>query len=326
MKIRLKIFTTIFSVLACCGLAFGEANDFVASNTFDGASALANVTSGGFNSAFGWFSLFSNSDAFFNTGAGAGTLAFNNAADNTAVGAGAMLFNTAGIDNTAVGVDALAFNDSENNDTAIGAFAGFNMTGGNNTAVGSLDINSFDGITEGHDNTVVGRNAGGGITSGSDNTIVGGDSGTSFFTLDNNVYIGRHVEPPNGLPFESNTIRIGSGVSGNPSNGSLSACFIDGILANPVPQASGNSIVTIDPVTAQLGVTTDFAANKVAEQEKKIEEQQASIAELKSTIALQAKGMEVLTAQLKEQGVQIQKVSAQLEVNKPAAKVVVNKP
>jgi hypothetical protein len=36
--------------------------------------------------------------------------------------------------------------------------------------------------------------------------------------------------------------------------------------------------------------------------------------------------MEVLTAQLKEQAAQIQKVSAQVEVNQPAAKVAVNKP
>jgi hypothetical protein len=34
--------------------------------------------------------------------------------------------------------------------------------------------------------------------------------------------------------------------------------------------------------------------------------------------------MEVLTAQLREQGAQIQKVSAQVEMNKPAAKVVNN--
>jgi hypothetical protein len=33
----------------------------------------------------------------------------------------------------------------------------------------------------------------------------------------------------------------------------------------------------------------------------------------------------MLTAQLKEQAAQIQKVNAQLEMNKPAAKVVVNK-
>jgi len=34
--------------------------------------------------------------------------------------------------------------------------------------------------------------------------------------------------------------------------------------------------------------------------------------------------MEVLTAQLKEQAAQIQKVSAQVEMSKPAAKVVNN--
>jgi hypothetical protein len=47
---------------------------------------------------------------------------------------------------------------------------------------------------------------------------------------------------------------------------------------------------------------------------------------LTATVAQQQKGMEVLTAQLKEQAAQIQKVSAQLEMSKPAAKVVVNKP
>jgi hypothetical protein len=36
--------------------------------------------------------------------------------------------------------------------------------------------------------------------------------------------------------------------------------------------------------------------------------------------------MEVLTARLKEQAAQIQKVSAQFEVNKPAPQVVLNNP
>ena len=46
---------------------------------------------------------------------------------------------------------------------------------------------------------------------------------------------------------------------------------------------------------------------------------------LEVTIAQQAKGMEVLTAQLKEQAAQIQKVSAQVEVNKAAPQTVANK-
>jgi endosialidase-like protein len=59
--------------------------------------------------------------------------------------------------------------------------------------------------------------------------------------------------------------------------------------------------------------------NEFLKEHKKVEEQQASIAELRSTVG-------VLTAQLKEQAAQIQKVSAQIEVNKPAPQVVVNKP
>src|SRR5437667_6945014 len=47
---------------------------------------------------------------------------------------------------------------------------------------------------------------------------------------------------------------------------------------------------------------------------------------LETTVAQQQKGMKVLTAQLKEQATQIQKVSAQLEVKQPAPQVVATKP
>ena len=49
----------------------------------------------------------------------------------------------------------------------------------------------------------------------------------------------------------------------------------------------------------------------------KNEEQQAPIAQLKS-------GMEALTATVKEQAAQIQKVSAQLEATKPMPQIVAN--
>ncbi len=65
--------------------------------------------------------------------------------------------------------------------------------------------------------------------------------------------------------------------------------------------------------------------NEFLKEHKKVEEQQASIADLKSTVTSQQKEMQVLTAQLKEQAAQIQKVSAQLEASKPAPKVVANK-
>jgi hypothetical protein len=43
-------------------------------------------------------------------------------------------------------------------------------------------------------------------------------------------------------------------------------------------------------------------------------------------VARQQKQIETLTAQLKEQAAQIQKVSAQVEVNKPAPQIVASKP
>src|SRR5437899_9418929 len=106
MKNRSTTFIIILSVFACFGLfsrAQGNEGDIGGGNTVEGANALSGVTTGGFNTGLGWFSLFTNSDAFFNTGVGAGALAFNDAANNTAVGAAAMLFNTTGEDNTAVG-------------------------------------------------------------------------------------------------------------------------------------------------------------------------------------------------------------------------------
>ena len=59
--------------------------------------------------------------------------------------------------------------------------------------------------------------------------------------------------------------------------------------------------------------------NEFLKEHKKVEELQAIVAQ-------QQKGMDVLTAQLKEQAAQIQKVSAEVEVNKPESQVVVNKP
>jgi len=50
------------------------------------------------------------------------------------------------------------------------------------------------------------------------------------------------------------------------------------------------------------------------------------VQKLQETVTQQQQQIETLTAQLKENAAQIQKASDQLEMNKPAAKVVVNKP
>ena len=57
--------------------------------------------------------------------------------------------------------------------------------------------------------------------------------------------------------------------------------------------------------------------NEFLKAHQKLEAQEATIAELKSTVAQQHKGMEALTAQ-------VQKVSAQIEVNKPTPQLTAN--
>lgn len=69
--------------------------------------------------------------------------------------------------------------------------------------------------------------------------------------------------------------------------------------------------------TVRYDAVNAMLLNEFLKEHKKVEEQQTSITELKSTVALQQK-------QLKEQAAQIQKVSAQLELSKSAPHTVGN--
>jgi hypothetical protein len=57
--------------------------------TFQGDGALITNTIGSGSTAFGWRSLFANTDGSFNTGIGGGALVLNNGTSNTAVFFGA---------------------------------------------------------------------------------------------------------------------------------------------------------------------------------------------------------------------------------------------
>ena len=82
--------------------------------------------------------------------------------------------------------------------------------------------------------------------------------------------------------------------------------------------------VRYDAVNAMLLNEFLKEHRKVEAQDRRLGGQEATITELKLTIAQQQKAMETVTAQLKEQAAQIQKVSAQIEVSKPAPQVVNN--
>ncbi len=92
--------------------------------------------------------------------------------------------------------------------------------------------------------------------------------------------------------------------------------------------------VRYDQVNAMLLNEFLKEHRKVEEQSSKIQQEEATITELKSMVAKQQKGLQAVTARLEQQAVQIQKVSTQfaaanpsqggVEGSKPASRVVSN--
>src|SRR5437762_8995390 len=137
MKTRLKIFTTVLSVLACCAflqtmqaqlppeIPGNPDGCYPAFTTAEGCNALHQLLGGIGNTGVGWYSNFLAGDASFNTGVGAGTLALTSRTgagtdsnSNTAVGTAAMILNLTGSNNTAVGTNALVNNMVASDNTA----------------------------------------------------------------------------------------------------------------------------------------------------------------------------------------------------------------
>jgi hypothetical protein len=163
--------------------------------TAEGQKALFSLTTGAANTAVGWFSLFTNAGGSFNTATGAGSLLFNTADNNTACGAAALLFNTTGSGNTALGIATLLHNDFGGGNTADGAYAlSSNTEGSFNTASGdSTLVNN----TIGNNNTAFGASALVFNTEGSRNTAVGIGAGSSVTTANNVICIGFNVAGTN---------------------------------------------------------------------------------------------------------------------------------
>jgi hypothetical protein len=95
-----------------------------------------------------------------------------------------------------------------------------------------------------------------------------------------------------------------------------------GLIAEDVAEVSPELVIPDKegkPLSVRYEDVNVMLLNEFLKEHKKVEDQQASISQLKSE-------MQTMVAQLKEQAAQIQKVSAQLQVGKPAPQIVVNKP
>jgi hypothetical protein len=141
-------------------------------NTATGALALVGNTTGGGNTATGHAALRFNTTGTGNTAVGGQALTSNTTGSgNTASGGGALGSNTTGANSTAIGSGALLDNTVGNSNTAIGYFAlDSNTTGGNNVAVGN---STLPGIATGVGNIAVGYQAGSQLDNGNNNIYIG---------------------------------------------------------------------------------------------------------------------------------------------------------
>src|SRR5215211_535599 len=140
------------------------------SNTANGANALAFNTTGSENTAIGNGALFNNTESG-NTANGANALFANTTGIvNTAMGRNALATNIAGAVNTAIGNDAVRNNTTGDSNTAVGngALRSLN-TGVNNTAVGDRALVGNTGSF----NTALGFRAGSDLTTGQNNIDIG---------------------------------------------------------------------------------------------------------------------------------------------------------
>ncbi len=300
-------------------------------NTAIGDSALLYNTTGDENTANGYQALFLNTTGGGNTAIGGHALWDNTTGTaNTAIGDVALFLNTTGSSNTAVGAGALHLGGDSN--TALGLNAGYDITGANNIDIGA----NVYGVG-GESNTI--RIGNTDIT----DTFIGGISGTTVASgaavlVDSSGHLGtvtsskrfkEEIRPMNKtseaiFSLEPVTFRYRKEI--DPAGTSQFGLIAEEVAkVNPtlvLPDKEGK------PYSVRYEAVNAMLLNEFLKEHCKNEEQEAKIAEQRkdfdATIARQQKEIEAITATVKEQAAQIQKVSAQVEVNKPAPQIALH--
>ncbi len=302
-------------------------------NTADGDFALQSNTTGNNNTANGTNALFSNATGNNNTADGFDALSQNTTGhNNTANGYFALSSNTTGSDNTAEGFQALE-NSTGSNNIALGSNAGVHLTtGSNNIDIGALGA-------PGESNTIRIGKVGvqklaymqgiSGATVALGVTVIVGTNG-HLGTVTSSARFKEAIKPMDKaseaiLALKPVTFRYKKELDpqGIPQFG-LVAEQVEKVNSDLVARDEKGQVYTVRYEAVNAMLLNEFLKEhrKVEEQGCKLQGQEATISQLKSTVARQQKGMEALAASLKEQAAQIQKVSAQLELSKPAPQML----
>ena len=324
-------------------------------NTATGLQALFSNTTGNNNTATGYFALSESSTGSNNTASGVQALYFNFAGNNdTANGVNALFSNTTGSNNTANGVNALSSNTTGSDNTADGAGALLiNGTGSFNIALGR---NAGNRLANGDYNIDIGNRGARGeartIRIGTEeihkHTFIAGISGVTVaggvgVIIDTDGHLGTVVVvnssgqlgvAPSSRRFKQNVQAMGDAsdilLALRPvtfrykKELDLEGIPQFGLVAEQVEKVNPDLVARDEqgkPYTVRYEAVNAMLLNEFLKQHRTVEELKK---DFQATIAQQQNEIKALAATVKEQAAQIQKVSAQVELSKPAPQTVLN--
>jgi hypothetical protein len=319
-------------------------------NTANGAGALLHNTIGSNNTASGANALFGNTSGDFNTATGFDALVNNTTGEkNTANGDGALFGNIDGAQNNAVGYQALLSHQTGSFNNAFGALALVGDTAGvGNTAIGD---SALQNNSTGNSNTAIGSSAGFNATTGDGNVYVGagmlGVAGENDHTYIRNI----NATSVSGGGTDTVTVNLTTGLLGHLSS---SRRYKESIKAM---ENTSEAVYQLKPVTyrykKEIDSTQSPAFGLIAEEVAKVspdlvarnaegqpesvhyemvnamllneflKEHKAFLQEQSKVQKLEA-ALESVNERLKEQDTKIERVSAQLETNRPGPRTVVD--
>jgi hypothetical protein len=262
--------------------------------------------------AFGFQALYGNTTGEANNAHGSQALYSNTTgSSNNAFGRSALFFNSTGYYNSAFGDSAL-YESTGIGNTAIGLNAGhFLVTGDNNVYVGS-GVNGVDG----ENNATHIRNIGSTPIVGGTSVVIAGTGGIGDQVLGYASSSRRYKQDIEPMAESSAALFALKPVTFRPNDGnSPSELKLYGLIAEDVEKVSRDLVAYNqrgEVTTVRYDAVNAMLLNEFQKEHRKVEELGETIAELRSTIAQQAKGTEALAAQVKEQSAQIQRVSAEL--------------
>ena len=347
--------TTGFNNTAIGGAAL-VSNTTGQENTAIGFNALVSNTTGSLNTATGLHALASNSTGGLNTATGNGTLGSNTSGfENMANGDRALAANTNGSNNTASGAQALYSNTIGNFNTATGFRALLNnITGGHNIALG---FKAGANLTTGHGNIDIGNPGRPGESStiriGREEQSTTFIAGISGVTVPDGV--GVIVDASGHLGTTTSSARFKEGIKpmdkaseailalkpvtfrykpeldpeGIPQFG-LVAEQVEKVNPALVARDADGKAYTVRYEAVNAMLLNEFLKEhrKVDRQDRTLQAQEATITQLKSTVAQQQKDFQAAAAHQQEQiealTAGLQRVSAQFELSRRAPQTVVN--